>query len=315
MHNPALSTIAQILFESPSTLNYARVVAEMKQVLTRLKPDQLSITWDCDDLVFFDLAETRIALGFADLAEGRGTSCLSVSVGPRPGKAAPAADAAYDVLCSRIVERLQTRYRPIAVLWHQSEAVINADLLDRLTDALPAPEKILPPIEGLINPLWDAAEATEAAQGSTRTIGRFPEPPQRSTLNGMGTPGLSEPAAAFAARPTVPPANDAPTPLIPHSAELARLRDALYPEAAPQPTPVPQDAPISTQMRLTVHALNATLIVVYMPLGAAVMTYSLLRGENIRLSGRLMALTGTLLAFAHSPFGQSVASAVAGTLS
>ena len=52
--------------------------------------------------------------------------------------------------------------------------------------------------------------------------------------------------------------------------------------------------------------MNATLIVVWAPLGAAVMTYAILRGEDMRLSGRLMAMTGTLLALAQSPIGHSM---------
>jgi hypothetical protein len=59
-------------------------------------------------------------------------------------------------------------------------------------------------------------------------------------------------------------------------------------------------------MRLAAHAMNATLIVVWPPLGAAVMTYSVLRGENMQMSARLMAVAGTFYALAHSPIGQGM---------
>jgi hypothetical protein len=98
-------------------------------------------------------------------------------------------------------------------------------------------------------------------------------------------------------------ANDQPDLPLPHDAELARLRLALYP-----PEPVSEEGPqYSTQMRLAAHCLNATLILVWSPLGAAVMTYSILRGEDMRLSARTMAVAGTLFALAHSPLGQTVA--------
>ena len=58
--------------------------------------------------------------------------------------------------------------------------------------------------------------------------------------------------------------------------------------------------------------MNATLILVWAPLGAAVMTYSVLRGENMRLSARMMAVAGTIFALANSPVGQTVAAVAKG---
>ncbi len=82
----------------------------------------------------------------------------------------------------------------------------------------------------------------------------------------------------------------------------------------PGPTRRGRENGLSTPMRLAVHAMNATLILVWLPLGAAAMAYSLVKGEDIRVSGRLMAVTGTFLAFAQSPWTPTIATAVAGTL-
>lgn len=79
--------------------------------------------------------------------------------------------------------------------------------------------------------------------------------------------------------------------------ELARLRAALYDE-----DPAPQSAPI----RLAVHAMNATLIMVWLPLGAAALAQGILRGEDMRLASRLMVLTGTVTALAQSSLGQNL---------
>ncbi len=320
MQSSIQSTIAQVLFDQTSTLNFARIISEMDQVLRRLKADQLSTSRDYDDQVFFDLAETRIGLAYSDLTLGPVTSCLTVSVGPLPGVTVTSEDPGYDVLCSRIVERLQSRFMPVGVLWHQTTESISADLIDALTDSLPPADKILPPIDSLLDPLWETAAANEAAQGSTRVIGRFPEAPQREPISPVTamnetTAARERPVAAIRLMPRKPSAvaNDAPAAIAPRSAELARLRDALYPEN-PIEVGLQDNQPMTAQMRLAVHAMNATLIMVWMPMGVAVMTYSILKGEDMRLSGRLMALTGTLLAFAHSPFGQSVAAAVAGTM-
>lgn len=98
-----------------------------------------------------------------------------------------------------------------------------------------------------------------------------------------------------------------------------RLRDhdllafALPPaDLPPAPGTAPRDLPLapaprdrpdlrrpvqeSTIMRLATHAANATLIAAAPPVGGAVWTLSLLRGENPRLTARAMALTGVLTA-------------------
>ena len=90
----------------------------------------------------------------------------------------------------------------------------------------------------------------------------------------------------------------------PRNPELARLRMALYP-AAPIPAPAAAEDHGSTQMRLAAHAMNATLIMVALPVGAAMMTYSVLRGEDMRLSTAAMVATGLGVTVLQSPLAQS----------
>jgi hypothetical protein len=79
------------------------------------------------------------------------------------------------------------------------------------------------------------------------------------------------------------PAND-PGPLAdPQVDEAARIRTALF-----QPDP---DRP-TTALRLAAHTINATMIVIAMPVGMAAMTYTMLRGENLTASARMLALLG-----------------------
>ena len=52
--------------------------------------------------------------------------------------------------------------------------------------------------------------------------------------------------------------------------------------------------------RLAAHSLDATLLVVALPVGAAMMTYSLVRGGDLRTSGRMMALCGIGIGAMHS---------------
>jgi hypothetical protein len=75
------------------------------------------------------------------------------------------------------------------------------------------------------------------------------------------------------------PANDAPDPAL---AEATRLRAALYePLASP-----------NTALRLAAHALNASMVAICLPVGAAAMTYTFLRGEDLTASARMLALLG-----------------------
>lgn len=96
-------------------------------------------------------------------------------------------------------------------------------------------------------------------------------------------------APAAAAVPL--PANDHPDQPQHDDDRLSRVRAALYdPVDGPNPPAGP-----SVQMRLAVHAMNGTLIAVAAPVGAAVMTYSLLRGEDMRLTARALTLCGALM--------------------
>lgn len=96
-------------------------------------------------------------------------------------------------------------------------------------------------------------------------------------------------------------AND--TPHVPHPmlAEMKLLREALYAEEA-----APRTQGLSVQLRLACHAINATLIVIALPVGAAMMTYSVLRGENINTSARMLAIIGMAIGVQHSPVGQHI---------
>ena len=85
-----------------------------------------------------------------------------------------------------------------------------------------------------------------------------------------------------ARRVTAPAANDMPSLPDPQLQELARVRAALL--GGPQ-------AP-SPALRLAAHAVNASLVCIALPVGAAMVTWSLLRGENLNASARLMAVIG-----------------------
>ena len=270
MSDLGLSTIAQLLFPNTASLNFARTVAELEAVLSRPQSCQVRIAWDCDDFVCFDIPGTRIQLAWSEVDRRGYTACLTISVGPVE-RASP---RFHEDMCSRLVERIRTRFDPVAVMWCQAEGDVGADVIDDLLDALPHLGTILPAVETLLDGL-----SQQEARLSART-----------TVKDLPKRSLPGPVAA----------NDQPDLPRPQDAQLQRVREALYPHER-------HGRGYSTQMRLAVHCLNATLILVWGPLGAAVMAYSLVKGEDMRLSARIMAVTGTFLAFASTPFGMTVA--------
>jgi hypothetical protein len=257
MSDLGLSTIAQLLFHNEQSIDFARIVAELAGALTRPQSPEVRIAWDCDDFVCFDVPGTRIQLSWAEVERRGYHGCLSVAVGPGEDQGR----GHHEDLCSRLVDRICTRFDPISVVWCQAEGVVGAEVIDSLTEALPHLAPPLPDIDSLV------AGLTE----------------QDQRLRG-------QPMVAANSQPDLPRQSDP---------NLTMLRTALYPDD--------NGPPYSTQMRLAVHCLNATLIVVWAPMGAALMTYSILKGENMRLSSRMMALAGTVFALAHSPVGSTVA--------
>ncbi|WP_156790703.1 hypothetical protein [Rhodobacter ferrooxidans] len=156
-------------------------------------------------------------------------------------------------------------------------------LVERIVTRYPAEMVLWHDKPGVVTP--DALDALLQAVPSRRHLG--------------GKAALR--TAAVLALPMVV-ANDLPDLPRRQSAELQRVREALYP-MLPEPVAVARP---STQMRLATHAVNSTLIIVALPVGAALLTYSLLRGEDMRLSARAVALTGAVLGVLQSPLGQQV---------
>jgi hypothetical protein len=51
----------------------------------------------------------------------------------------------------------------------------------------------------------------------------------------------------------------------------------------------------SVPLRLATHAISLSLVATALPIGAAMMTYNLLKGEDIKVTARLTTLTGLAL--------------------
>lgn len=316
------STLAQLLFSTPPRMSFADVVEDLKAVLDRYPARNRAVSGDGGDVAIFDLDGSRVVLGFSSDLAGSHAACVTVSVGTGPDGAEPGplADRRTS-LCRKIAGRLSARYPYDAVVWHETPSPVTPDLIDRMIGTLSAgdgpgrlPQEPAVEIDRLL-----ARMSVELDIRQVNPVTNFARPDDPHSFMPLSVrppkakvplPLPARPAPAVQGMPTpeaqaVSVAND--TPMLPpiRDADTARIRAALYP---PEEDTV--DERPSTQMRLAVHAMNATMIVALMPVGAAMMTYSILRGEDMRFSGRMMAITGLFLAASQSQMGQQLQQAM-----
>lgn len=87
----------------------------------------------------------------------------------------------------------------------------------------------------------------------------------------------------------------------------AAMAEKSYDPPPPDPLRIAfrQDEParLSPPMRLAIHAMNATLIMVWGPVGALALAHGLVKGENLRTAAQMMVLSGLASAVMHSPTG------------
>ncbi len=284
------STLAQMLFAGKPAINFAHVVRELDAALGRYPSTHRTLTWDCDDLATFELEGVRIVLSYADDLEGLHGACLTVGVGPGPGASAEAPSLLAKrrpALCRKITDRLASRYAIDALLWHETERPVTPDLVDELLDRLDDQPLLDPLAQGtdvdrLLARMSDELNATDAPLPM-----HFARPDTESEL---GPVLLFREASQ---PPETPPANDRPDLPRLFDPANAAIREALY--ATDESAATGNRAP-STQMRLAVHAMNATMLVVFAPIGLAAMAHGIVRGEDMRRSAQLMAVMGLFAA-------------------
>lgn len=89
--------------------------------------------------------------------------------------------------------------------------------------------------------------------------------------------------------------------------DAAAIRAALYPEGRPDRID-PRAQPLAH--RITIYTLNTTLLVIALPVGAAMLTYNALGRESLSATARAMAITGVGLFYAKLPIAQQLLSAI-----
>lgn len=99
-----------------------------------------------------------------------------------------------------------------------------------------------------------------------------------------------------APRQSRPRSANRPEPVADTATQALRQALCAPPEIAPDApaTPAQRD-----RLRLAIHAMNTTLTIAYPPVGAVVMTYTVLRGESMRLTSRCLVLVAGMTALLH----------------
>jgi hypothetical protein len=197
--------------------------------------------------------------------------------------------------CRKIADRLALRYEPDSTLWHEIDRPVTSELVDAFVDHLPEHDLHTPVTEETAVDRLLARMDVELNSRDTPPAMNFARPDSVVEL------GLSQ--IAFDA-PAV--ANDVPDLPRLKNPELAAIRAALYRDES-EDGPDPDQ---SAQMRLAIHAMNATMMVVFMPVGLAAMVSGLRKGENLRFSAQMLALTGLFGAIWHGQMGSHVLSMI-----
>jgi len=290
MRSTPISTIAQLLFARHPLPNFAAIVGELDTALDRCPAERRSLRWDCEDVAIFELDDMRVVLGNSE-APGNGyLACLAISVGPNMvGAQESALTRRHEGLCRMIADGVQQRYPVEAILWHQAENPVTSDTFDNLLDALPNRADL------------DRLEC----EIETMAAPDAPAAPQPAVLAARARIAATTARAADQADQPAPDvttvANDIPDLPRLFVEDLRRVREALYPEEAEGYVAPPDQGALAR--RLAAHTMNTTLIMVSLPVGGALLTYSVLRGEDMRLTGRAMALTGLALGLMQTSVG------------
>lgn len=308
------STSVSLLYVERPNLSFAHCVDVIDAALGDTGYAQRTVTWGGDEFVSFDVEGSRVTLGRADLdipetfEDGTPAgyrTLLVVAVGPGPRRGA-ARNLAEDgrVFCDAIIERLREGQGADLILWTETTGVFTAANFECLIDTALTmrPTNAQPIIQDRFTepPIGRLMDRLSVEIPSRSGIIRLHAIPPAS---GSDTPSPEDTAAPDTAGEAgllgLPANSDLGAWQHPMRAEMARIRSALYPPSPERPQP--KKGPLA--QRLTLYTFNTTLMMVSMPLGAALLTYNVLGREDTRLTARVMALTGVALAFGRTIFG------------
>ncbi|MGZ9809582.1 hypothetical protein ACXN5S_03880 [Pseudoroseicyclus sp. H15] len=255
------SKVAQFLYHRPDAVAFHTLCEALLTVLERQMGCSARVEMGARRAVFF-LPELTVHLDYAPAINGPWQSALTLWIDSTPGEDGSTGAAAPHLGAIRglLISAVNAGNAPHKLVRHEMEGPASDEVLQQLQDALSASPSPSAPSSAHVVPMRPAAPA------ATR----------RETGDEAATPG---------ARVALAPANKEPTLDNASRQKAEELRDALYVNGEAEEAP-------STVLRLAAHTINASVMVIALPVGASLMVYSCLRGEDLTLSARAMAVTG-----------------------
>lgn len=269
------TTVGQLLYPARPSLNFSRLVADLDAALAGAGANERKTTLERDGLAVIDAGASRIAVAMAENLDTAGATAITVTVGFGPEDDGDARLARRQAVLARLIaDRLSARSTPAETIWSESHEIATPEFLERSAEDLAARRRAF----------GDArAERDEEPRALPRHFVGSDDIPR---LMAKVDATLDARRAGWEGSVALPGASDLP-PL-----DLAGLEEA-----------VAEQKPASAALRLAAHLIDATLMVLLLPVGAAMMVYSLSRGANLNTSARAMAITGVGMSLVHSVGG------------
>lgn len=266
------TTVGQLFYPVRPSLNFARLVADLDNALAGCGAGERKTTVERDGLAVIDAGASRIAVALTENLDTAGATAITVTVGFGPEDDGDARLARRQAVLARMIaDRLAARSAPVETIWSESQEVATPEFLERSVAGLATWRRALR--EGTA----ERARQREGmplhfidAQDIPRLVARVDATLDARRTGWDGT-------AALPAEEDLPPV------------ELLGLDEVAV-----------ETKPPSSALRLAAHMIDATLMVLLLPVGAAMMVYSLTRGANLTTSARALAVTGVALGFVPS---------------
>lgn len=264
------TTVGQLYYPTRPSLNFSRVVADLDAALAGCGAGERTTTVQQDGVAVIDAGSSRIAVALAENLDTAGAAAITVTVGFGPEEDGDARLARRQgVLARMIADRLAARSAPAETIWSESHEVATPEFLERSAEGLAQQRRLGRP-SGKPQPRKARPTCFIDSEDIPRLVARVD-----ATLDARRTGW--EGAGAIDAEADLPPV------------DLMGF-DEIVSEARPA----------SSALRLAAHIIDATLMVLLLPVGGAMMIYSLTRGANLTTSARALAVTGVALGVGHS---------------
>lgn len=259
------TTVGQLVYPVRPSLDFTRLVADLDAALAGAGANDRKTTLEGDGLAVIDAGSSRIAVAMAENLDTAGATAITVTVGSGPEDEGDAGlTRRQAVLARMIADRLAARSEPSETIWSESHEVATPEFLARSVEDLAARRR-------------GSREAE-----STRSRDEAP-------LHFVGAEDIPRLMARVDA------AIDARRAGWEQTAELVAPSDLPPVDLTGLEGKAAEATPTSAPLRLAAHMIDATLMVLLLPVGAAMMVYSLSRGANLNTSARIMAITGVAM--------------------